>query len=131
HTAYPHGAAMMLTKKTIGEVGLMPEDYFLYYEEMAWAENFKKAGYEILVQPQARIRHLESVSVGNASPLKEYYMTRNRIRFVSRYGKGITPWVFRLYFALIVAPKTLLRHILHGRMDLFKSFSKGWLGMPY
>ena len=36
-TAFAHGAAMLVRKETIDKVGLMPECYFLYYEEMDWS----------------------------------------------------------------------------------------------
>ena len=39
-TAFPHGAAMMVRRKALEEVGPMPELYFLYYEELDWAMMF-------------------------------------------------------------------------------------------
>jgi GT2 family glycosyltransferase len=35
-TPYAHGAAMMVKREAIEKVGLMPECYFLYYEELDW-----------------------------------------------------------------------------------------------
>ncbi|MBR1689098.1 MAG: glycosyltransferase family 2 protein, partial [Prevotella sp.] len=78
-TPYAHGAAMMIKKSAIEQVGLMPECYFLYYEELDWSEMFKRSGYEIWYEPQCTIYHKESQSTGQDSPLKTYYITRNRL----------------------------------------------------
>ena len=40
-TAYAHGAAMMVPRKVINDVGMMSEDFFLYYEELDWCEMMK------------------------------------------------------------------------------------------
>ena len=41
-TPYAHGAAMLTKREAIEKVGLMPEDYFLYYEELDWSMMFTK-----------------------------------------------------------------------------------------
>jgi len=94
-TPYAHGAAMMISKKAIDEVGLMPEDFFLYYEELDWCEMFKRAGYKVYVEPNAKIYHKESISVGKMSTLKTYYLTRNRILFMRRNKSGFQVLMFQ------------------------------------
>ena len=74
-----HGAAMMVPKSVVEEVGMMTEIYFLYYEEHDWAEMVKRAGFKIFYQPKSYILHKESISTGKFSPLKTYYISRNRI----------------------------------------------------
>ena len=62
--AYAHGAAMMLKREVIENVGMMPEEFFLYYEELDWCEQIRRAGYSIWYEPAANILHRESVSTG-------------------------------------------------------------------
>ena len=124
-TAYIHGAAMLLRKEVIDSAGLMPEDYFLYYEEMDWCEQIRKAGYQIWIEPKALIYHKESASVGKLSPLKEYYMTRNRILFVRRNASPFASVVFKIYYCLVVVPKTTVLHFLAFRLNLLKAFYQG------
>jgi GT2 family glycosyltransferase len=110
-TGYIHGAAMMIRRTAIEKAGLMPEVYFLYYEEMDWVERMKKAGYTIWVNMQALIYHKESVSVGGKSALKEYFMNRNRILFIRRNcGPGIR-LVFWPYFISVVATRNIKNYI--------------------
>lgn len=124
-TGYAHGAAMMIRRDAIVKAGLMDDTYFLYYEELDWCERIKKAGYQIWVNLNAVIYHKESLSVGRSSPLKEYYMTRNRILFQRRHAPPLARRVFMLYFFLVVAPKSLLSHLFKGRSDLIAPFLKG------
>ncbi|MFY7651218.1 MAG: glycosyltransferase family 2 protein, partial [Chitinophagaceae bacterium] len=75
-TGFAHGAAMMISRTAIEKAGLMYENYFLYYEEGDWCDRVKKAGFTIWVNTKALIYHKESVSVGQKSALKEYFMNR-------------------------------------------------------
>lgn len=110
-TGYIHGAAMMMTRTAMEKTGLMPENYFLYYEEMDWCEMFKRAGYTIRVNMQALIYHKESISVGAKSALKEYFLNRNRILFIRRNCSFITRGIFWTYFLCVVTPRNILSYI--------------------
>lgn len=103
-TPYVHGAAMIIRRAVWETVGGMSEDFFLYYEELAWSEAIRAAGYTIMVVPQARIYHKASLSTGQDSPLKLYYLTRNRLVFMQRYRPMVQRWLFISYFFLLVAP---------------------------
>lgn len=123
-TAFPHGAAMMVSRKIIEEVGLMSEVFFLYYEEMDWAEQIKKHGFRLLVNTHALIYHKESVSTGKNSPLKEYFMIRNRILFVRRNAPWFKRLLFYGYFTAVVIPKNITAYVIHREWKLIPSFLK-------
>ena len=110
-TAYPHGACMMIRKSVLEELGLLYEGYFLYYEELDFAERVKRAGYKIYFQPNSSILHKESISTGKNSPLKTYYMNRNRLLFVRRNRSGITLFLGGIYFFLIPLPKNTIKYL--------------------
>ena len=120
-----HGAALIVPKKIADEVGLMPEIYFLYYEEHDWCEQIKRAGYEMYYIGDSKILHKESVSTGNESPLKIYYLTRNRLLFMRRNFSGFPLLVGIFYFLVASIPRNTFRYMLNGRMDLLKSFYSG------
>ncbi|WP_028297297.1 glycosyltransferase family 2 protein [Olivibacter sitiensis] len=107
-TSYIHGAAMMVRKSALKKAGLMPEIYFLYYEEMDWCERIKEAGYQCWVDTHALIYHRESLSVGRESVLKTYYMNRNRILFARRNANFLQFVCFFLYFCTIVCMRNTL-----------------------
>ena len=123
-TGYVHGAAMMVRKEAIQKAGLMAENFFLYYEEMDWCERIKQAGYSVWVEPKAEIHHKESMSVGKKSPLKEFFMNRNRILFIRRNAPAFARFIFYFHFALLVVPRNLLTYVKEGRTDLIKQLFK-------
>ena len=87
-TPYAHGAAMMVKREAIEKAGIMPECYFLYYEELDWSMMMRRAGYDIWYDPCCTVYHKESQSTGQDSPLRTYYITRNRLLFVKRNTSG-------------------------------------------
>lgn len=103
-----HGAAMMVPRRVIDKVGMMTEIYFLYYEEHDWAEMVKRAGYTIYYQPKSYILHKESVSTGKFSPLKTYYIARNRILFARRNFNMLPLLISLLFQSMVSIPKNML-----------------------
>ena len=124
-TPYAHGAAMMVKREAIEKAGLMPECYFLYYEELDWSLMIRRAGYSIWYEPQATIFHKESQSTGQNSPLRTYYITRNRLLFVKRNVKEALKLFSYLYLILIVGTKDIVKFIVQGRMSQVLSVLRG------
>ena len=83
-SAYIHGAAMMTKKSVIKKAGLMDELFFLYYEELDWSEKIKNAGFEIEIEPAAKVYHKESLTVGEDSPCLLYTSPSPRDATLSR-----------------------------------------------
>ena len=126
-TPYAHGAAMLIKRAAIEKVGLMPECFFLYYEELDWSMMFTRAGYEIWYDPACTVYHKESQTTGQNSPLRTYYITRNRLLLVKRNYKGINKYLSCIYLIGIVAPRDIIKYGLQGRFDLVKSVFRGIL----
>lgn len=122
-----HGAAMMVPRKVIEEVGKMAELFFLYYEEHDWNERIKSAGYEAFYEHSSLVWHKESLSTGKESPLKAYYLTRNRIVFARRNLKGLSKWISLAYLLTVVPLSFTLRYLRKGQFKLLKSAWKGTL----
>ena len=124
-TPYAHGAAMIVKREAIEKVGLMPECYFLYYEELDWSMMFSRAGYTIWYDPTCTIYHKESQATGQNSPLKAYYLTRNRLLLVRRNIQGARKYITYAYLLLIVAPRDICRYIMHRQFNLASATIKG------
>lgn len=121
-----HGAALLVRKQVIDEIGLMPELFFLYYEEIDWCTQAQNKGYETWVIGKSTIYHKESMSVGKNSPFKLYYMTRNRILYLRRNTNGIRRISWMLFFLLFTIPKNTLLHIFKRDFQSLKSFYRGF-----
>lgn len=120
-TPYAHGAAMVVKREAMEKVGLMPDCYFLYYEEYDWSMMFRRAGYEIWYEPACTIYHKESKSTGKNSPLKTYYITRNRLLFAKRNIPVCYRCLTYIYIGVVVALRDLIRYSLQKRTDLIKA----------
>jgi GT2 family glycosyltransferase len=121
-TASIHGAAMMVPRHVLEKVGMMTEIYFLYYEEHDWAEMVKRAGYRIYYQPKSYILHKESLATGKFSPLKTYYISRNRILFARRNFKNKELFVSLLFQVFVSIPKNTLTFLLKRQNEHLKAF---------
>lgn len=124
-TELGHGAAMMIPMAVIEEVGLMPDIFFLYYEEHDWCEMIKRAGYKVRYVGTSVIYHKESMTVGRNSPIKAYYMVRGRLLFTRRNTRGIRFLSSSLFFALLALPKNALGHLLRREFKLLKAYLLG------
>ena len=124
-TPYFHGAAVMVRREVLKQVGKMSEDYFLYYEELDWSQQFIKADLEIRVDYASFVLHKESISTGKASPLKTYYQTKNRLLFMKR-NSALLQWVsFLLFFFFITSPFTLIKMLKGKQWAHIKAFKAG------
>ncbi len=115
-TGFAHGAAMMVRKCALKKAGLMPEQFFLYYEELDWCDRFKRIGYEVWVDMQAIIYHKESISVGKNSMLKTYFMNRNRMLYIRRNAPFFKRKVFYLHFLFLVMPRNVLSYLRENNL---------------
>ena len=124
-TPYAHGAAMLIKKKALEKVGLMPECFFLYYEELDWSMMFTRAGYDIWYDPTCTIYHKESQSTGQNSPLRTYYITRNRLLLVKRNWHNASKYISYLYLICIVALRDIFKYTFQGKWSLSKATLSG------
>jgi GT2 family glycosyltransferase len=92
----------------------------LYYEEMDWCEKIKSAGFKIRYIPSSVVYHKESMSTGKDSPLKIYYLNRNRILYARRNLKGLQLLTSILYLVLISIPKNTISFL--GDLKKLKAY---------
>lgn len=128
YTAFAHGAAMMIRTTDIKKFGMMPEFYFLYYEELDWCTSMTRAGYQLWYEPRCTIFHKESQSTGRQSPLRTFYMMRNRMLYAWRNLPRMERCLAIAYQMLIVAPKDSLCFVLKGEPKLAKAVWHGVKG---
>lgn len=107
-TSFLHGAAMVVKREVIEKVGLMPEIFFLYYEEIDWCTQMVNAGYELWYESACTVFHKESKSTGVDSPLKSYYLTRNRALYAYRNKKGLNKLIAITYLLTVPPIKSII-----------------------
>ena len=78
------GCCMVFRTSLIKEIGLLPEYYFMYYEETEWCYRAKKRGLHCVSLTSASIIHKGKASIGGKSELTDYMLERNRIVFAKK-----------------------------------------------
>ena len=120
-TGWVAGASMMIRREVFEAAGLMDEGYFMYYEEMDFCLQAKRAGWSCWYVPQSHVVHLVGQSSGVTDTkrppkrLPQYWFDSRRRYFLKNYG-----W---LYAALADAAWTVgfslwrLRRVIQGKPD--------------
>lgn len=78
-TLFPTGSAALYRRKMLDEIGLFDGRFFLYCEDTDLGLRARWAGWEGAYVAGAAVDHAYSKSAGRASPLKAYYVERNRL----------------------------------------------------
>jgi GT2 family glycosyltransferase len=122
------GAAILVPRRTIDEVGYLDERLFLHVEDVEWSLRIREAGYRILLVPSARVWHRVSVAMGGEhSPSSAYYSIRNTLAVcdwhaplsgVAALRRSFVIWTVALVHTRR-APHPLrnLRSVIEGRRD--------------
>ena len=76
---FPSGCAALYRREMLEEIGLFDEEFFLYCEDTDLGLRARWAAWECVYVPEAVVEHRYSHSAGRASPLKAYYVERNRL----------------------------------------------------
>ena len=75
----PSGSAALYRRAVLDEIGGFDEDFFLYCEDTDLGLRARWAGWKCWYAPQAVAHHHYSHTAGRATPLKAYYVERNRL----------------------------------------------------
>jgi N-acetylglucosaminyl-diphospho-decaprenol L-rhamnosyltransferase len=82
---HPLGAALMVRRSVVDEVGLLDEDFFMYCEEIDWCMRIKRAGWQILCCPAAKIVHHAGQSTGQFREKMYVELHRSRYRLYEKH----------------------------------------------
>ena len=135
-TEFLTGCCVLVKKQAIEKIGLMPEEYFLYYEDTDWSLKARENGFKCVFVPDAKIWHKGSQSSISGSSSYIYYHIRNGLIIAQKYA----PWyikpiihldvfyrIIKQIFKMIFMPKkrTWAKYILLGIKDsYFKRLGK-------
>ena len=81
---FPSGSAALYRRAMLAEIGGFDADFFLYCEDTDLGLRARWAGWKCLYVPQAVVEHHYSHSAGRTSPVKAYYVERNRLFVVAK-----------------------------------------------
>ena len=102
-TDFVSGSLIFVTKKVIDAIGFFDESYFMYYEEVDLCYRAKKASFKVGIDTSSTYEHFE---ISQDNPTKEYYLFKNRLKFLFKFG-SFTQKVRELFRT----PKTVFEEI--------------------
>lgn len=82
---YVTGCSLLAGRVVISAIGLIPEKYFLYFEETDWNLKAQNKGFRTVIAPESRVWHKYAFNKGRSKRLI-YYSFRNRIHLVKKYS---------------------------------------------
>lgn len=123
------GCGMLLTRSALQNVGLFDEKFFMYYEDSDLCLRLRRAGYEILVTPHARMWHkVASSSGGSDSPNERYWMARSSMRYFSKHAHWYQIPII-LFWRMGSAIRTSYRLLRRNQHEAFRAYWRGlWAG---
>jgi len=115
------GAAMMIRRETIDQVGLLDGGYFLYYEEADFCRRARAKGWQVWYSPAAEIVHLIGQSApAQASPTINKEIVRHRLvsrrRYFRKFHSRLAAWAVEAADALF-AYLRIVKHSSKKRGD--------------
>lgn len=94
---YLSGACFIVRKEAFLKNGLLPEFYFLYYEETDWFFSARKKGIVFACDTRLRCYHKESATVNRVKGIQNRYSTRNMVIFERRHANYYQFIIFFIY----------------------------------
>ena len=79
------GAAMLVRRRVFDDIGLLPEEFFLYFEETEFCVRAAVAGWKVAVEPSALAVHRFASADGLPTETLLYYFIRNRLLFGQKH----------------------------------------------
>lgn len=128
---YAIGGALAIHKKVFYKIGLLDENYFLYFEDADFCIRAKKAGVLVSFFPKIKIYHSVSASTKKlGSPMLLRYHHRNALYFNLKNG----PWYIKLLvwpWSWLVIFKQIIKIIIGKNKDQSVAILSGvgdWYG---
>jgi GT2 family glycosyltransferase len=138
---YIVGAALFFPREVLTEIGYLPEEFFIYFEETEWCARARSRGIDLVWVPESRMVHKEGRSTGagsrfrSMSDLSFRYVVRNSLLFTeSRHPFWLsTVLAFNFYECLrhCVAGDFGKLHVLRDAVREYLALRPKWTrGVP-
>lgn len=129
---YVAACSLIARSDAIKKVGLMPDDNFIYWDDMEWGWRFCQAGYKVAVCGASKIWHKAGGrNAGNT--FINYYMWRNRIRFflkvlpkdkLGHFAETILAELFRMIYSChLKGEDNIVRSVMYALDDALHGVS--------
>jgi len=114
-TEYATGCCILTSRELVERIGTLDESYYMYSEDADWSMRARRAGYQIVYEPQAKIWHKLSVSTGGHL---SWYKMKNKFlgnfRFFARHAAWYQ-WLVFPWLSVIANGMSAIRYFITVR----------------
>lgn len=103
-TGFLTGCALLIRREAWEKIGSLDEQLFLYYEDADYSLRARRAGFELLLVPEARVVHKEE---SRHNPKKTYHLVLSGLIFFQKHTRGF----FRFYQGIYVTIRRIKNHL--------------------
>jgi len=129
----PSAAAALYRRALLDQIGLLDDDFFIYYEDVDLAWRAQWAGWRCLYVPEAVADHIHSATTGRGSPFKNFLLGRNKWRAILKNYPFMTlaayfPLMVMLDFGAALAASWRSRNLgpIRGRIAVLRDVRQMW-----
>jgi GT2 family glycosyltransferase len=102
-----NGTSMLVSSAAIGDVGLLDEGFFLYWEDTEFCLRLRKNGWRIASAPASRVLHKVNASTGGNGVILDRYETASVLRILQLHSPA--PKLASIIFLLVRFTRRLMR----------------------
>ena len=124
------GAALLVRDEVFRDIGLLDDDFFIYYEETEFCARARAAGWDVVYVPVEGVYHKETTT-HTFSRFGEYYLVRNRLLFQQKtqplyvrllfYPYFVVRWfVLQIAYLLVTGEWAAARSVFKGGTDALR-----------
>ena len=100
------GAALLIRREALHQVGPLDEEFFMYSEELEWCYRLKAQGWEVVYLPTAQVVHQEGRSSEQVLAARHIHFQRSKVLFFKKYygwrGEVLRWFILSTYLYLLV-----------------------------
>lgn len=121
---YLGGACFVCKKEVFERAGLIPENYFLFFEETEFCLRVARLGYKLICVYESKVYHKGSSTISKYNGLSYYLLNRNRVIFIRRNANYLQKAIFSVYIFIEALGRIILRRepkaLIHNFICGFK-----------
>lgn len=123
---FQHGASLLIRMSALKEIGLMDEDFFLYFEEQDWQFRARALGYKNVIADKSLVYHKGSVSTSTKKYLFYYNYNRSAILFSRKHYNVLVVLsaIVMLTGITFVRTKLTMKSLAWGMKGIFNALFK-------
>lgn len=108
------GCSNLIRMKVVEQIGGFDPGFNVYFDETDFNVRAGRAGWKVIVAPEARVYHEESATMNKMLPRKAWLLLRNLMKFELKHATAAQLTVFIPYFFLIHIPQFIARGLWYA-----------------